>query len=105
MSTTTNVTSTGVLWDEQDHLDLETLARSCQVPTHFLLLLVEEGVVEPVHTEPEWRFEPQVTARVQRICRLQRDFEASLPSVGLMLDLLAENDRLRGLLHRAGLAA
>jgi hypothetical protein len=33
---------------------------------------------------------------------LQRDFEASLPSVGLMLDLLDEIDRLRSELQRAG---
>jgi chaperone modulatory protein CbpM len=35
--------------------------------------------------------------------RLQRDFEATLPSVAVMLDLLDEIDRLRARLRRAGL--
>jgi chaperone modulatory protein CbpM len=40
---------------------------------------------------------------VRRIRRLQRDFEANLQSVAVMLDLLDEIDRLHRMLGRAGL--
>ena len=43
-------------------------------------------------------------ARVRRICRLQRDFEANLQSVAVMLDLLDEVERLQRALLRAGIA-
>jgi hypothetical protein len=42
---------------------------------------------------------------VRRIQRLQRDFEANLQSVAVMLDLLDEVDRLRAALQRAGLGS
>lgn len=99
---TTTVTTTGVLCGDAE-FDLTALARSCAVTPDFVLVLVQEGLVEPAHTEPEWRFGSEALARVQRIRRLQRDFEASLPSVALMLDLLDDLERLRGILRRAGL--
>jgi MerR HTH family regulatory protein len=40
---------------------------------------------------------------VRRIRRLQRDFEANLQSVAVMLDLIDEIERLQARLHRAGL--
>ena len=41
--------------------------------------------------------------RVRRALRLQRDFDASLPSVAVMLDLIEEIERLRNELHLAGI--
>ncbi len=102
MSTT--VTTTGVLCAETE-FDLHALARSCAVSPDFVVLLVDEGLLAPVRSEPEWRFGGEALSRVQRIRRLQRDFDASLPSVALMLDLFEDIDRLRAALHRAGLAA
>jgi len=40
---------------------------------------------------------------VRRILRLQHDFDANLQSVGVMLDLIDEVDRLHAQLRRAGL--
>jgi len=48
------------------------------------------------------RFGSDALARVRRIQRLQADFDASLPAVALMLDLIDENDRLRSQLQRLG---
>ena len=50
-----------------------------------------------------WRFGGVELARARRIRRLQRDFEANLQSVAVMLDLMDEIDRLRAVLQRAGL--
>jgi chaperone modulatory protein CbpM len=90
---------------ENAWLELDELAQACRVPSDFIVLLVDEGLVEPAQVEPRWRFGSDELARVRRISRLQRDFEASLPSVGLMLDLLDEVERLRGLLRRVGSTA
>jgi hypothetical protein len=40
---------------------------------------------------------------VRRIRRLQRDFEANLQSVAVMLDLIDEIERLRAHLQRSGI--
>jgi chaperone modulatory protein CbpM len=88
---------------ETGWLELTELALACEVAPQTIHRLVEEGLLEPALTEPTWRFGSDELARLRRILRLQRDFEASLPSVGVMLDLLAEIERLRGLLLRAGL--
>ena len=114
MATITTTLTTTVCIGEDAWLDLAELARACGTEPGFIGLLVEEGLVEPSaagQTAPAvtsandagWRFGGEALARVRRIQRLQRDFEASLASVGLMLDLLDEIDRLRGRLHRAGL--
>ena len=84
-------------------LELADLAQACGVEPDYIQTLVVEGLVEPVVSEPGWRFGGDELARVRRIQRLQSDFQASLDSVALMLDLLDEIDRLRGLLQRAGL--
>ena len=84
-------------------LELADLAQACGVEPDYIQTLVVEGLVEPVVSEPGWRFGADELARVRRIQRLQNDFQASLDSVALMLDLLDEIDRLRGLLQRAGL--
>jgi hypothetical protein len=40
---------------------------------------------------------------VRRIRRLQSNFEATVQSMAVMLDLMQENDRLRASLQRAGI--
>ena len=99
------VTTRTICLGEDGWLDLAELALASQVEPGFIHQLLGEGLLEPGLAAPQARFGGDALARVRRIVRLQRDFEASLPSVGLMLDLLDEIDRLHGLLHRAGLPA
>ena len=101
----TLVTAHTVCLGEDGWLDLAELALASQVEPGFIHQLLGEGLLEPGLAAPEARFGGDALARVRRIVRLQRDFEASLASVGLMLDLLDEIDRLRSLLRRAGLPA
>ena len=102
-NTALSTTTVCVTLGEDGWLELAELAQACEVEPELIVLLVDEGLVEPAQTAPTWRFGSAELARVRRIRRLQRDFEASLPSVAMMLDLLDEIDRLRGLLQRAGL--
>jgi chaperone modulatory protein CbpM len=93
----------GVCLGEQAWLELEEFALACGTEVEFVRTLVDEGLVQPALDEPQWRFGGDELARVRRIRRLQRDFEANLQSVAVMLDLLDEIERLQRLVQRAGL--
>jgi chaperone modulatory protein CbpM len=94
---------TGVCLGDEAWLDLDEFARACGTGTDFIRELVDEGLLQPPVHVPRWRFGGDELARVRRIRRLQRDFEANLQSVAVMLDLLDEIDRLHRMLGRAGL--
>ena len=95
----------GVCLIDDHALELEAFAAACGTEAEFVRLLVNEGLVQPVAVQPAWRFGGEELARVRRVCRLQRDFEANLQSVAVMLDLIDEIERSRARLQRAGIAA
>ena len=97
------VIASGVHIGVDDQLDLETLAPACSVRVEYVRTLIDEGLLEPPPQAPELHFGSAELARVRRIRRLQRDFEANLQSVAVMLDLIDEVERLRAQLRRAGL--
>jgi chaperone modulatory protein CbpM len=101
----TSSIAVGVCLTDENALDLEAFAAACGTEVEFVRSLVDEGLVQPVVDQPAWRFGGEALARVRRICRLQRDFEANLQSVAVMLDLIDEIERLRAQLRRAGIAA
>jgi len=100
----TSSIAVGVCLTEDHALELEAFAAACGTEVEFVRLLVDEGLVQPVALQPAWRFGGEELARVRRICRLQRDFEANLQSVAVMLDLIDEVERLRAQLQRVGVA-
>jgi chaperone modulatory protein CbpM len=99
-----STTLVGVCLSDDDALELERFAAACGTEAEFIRLLVDEGLLQPAATKPDWRFGGEELARVRRIRRLQRDFEANLQSVAVMLELMDEIERLRAELRRAGLA-
>ena len=99
----TTAIAIGVCLVDEHALPLDTLAAASGTDAEFIRQLVDEGLLRPVVEQPAWRFGGEELARVRRIRRLQRDFEANLQSVAVMLDLIDEIDRLRAALHRAGL--
>ena len=104
-ATARGVVVSGVCLGDDGWLEIEEIALACQVEPHYVELLIDEGLVQPARTETGWRFGSDELARVRRIRRLQRDFEANLQSVAVMLDLLDEVDRLEAALRRAGVKA
>jgi chaperone modulatory protein CbpM len=98
-----DLTAVGVWLVEPHTLDIEEFARACGTDQAFIGQLIDEGLLQPAVLQPHRRFGGEELARVRRIRRLQRDFEANLQSVAVMLDLLDEIDRLRTALARAGL--
>jgi chaperone modulatory protein CbpM len=83
----------GVL-DETVEFSLEDLCRICGVREAVVVEIVQEGVVEPVEIGGGWRFTGLAVARVQRVIRLQHEFEVNLPGAALALELLEEIERL-----------
>jgi chaperone modulatory protein CbpM len=96
--------ASGVCLGEDAWLDLDEFARACGTDEAFIRMLVDEGLVLPPVHEPHWRFGGEELSRVRCIRRLQRDFEANLQSVAVMLDLMDRVDELQARLLKAGLS-
>ena len=85
-------------------LSIEEFARACPAEVSWIAELVEVDVLAPQGAERAgWRFRAADLVCARRVARLQRDFGASVEAVAVMLDLLAEIERLRAGLKRAGL--
>ena len=74
-------------------LTLEQLCRSCSLPREEVLLLIEEGIIEPqvkAGEEPmeHWQFHWKSLTRVRTTTRLQQDLGVNLPGAALALELL-----------------
>jgi chaperone modulatory protein CbpM len=84
------------LLDDTVEFTLEDLCRICGVREAVVVEIVEEGVVEPQRSSGEsWRFTGVAVTRIQRVIRLQREFEVNLPGAALALELLDEIERLK----------
>jgi chaperone modulatory protein CbpM len=92
-----------MLLDESVGLTLQELCAACHVTEDFVVEIVAEGIVEPLGAErAQWRFPGPAVARVERVIRLQREFDVNLPGAALALDLLEEVERLRRALRLSG---
>ncbi len=86
----------GVVLDESIEFSMQELCRICDVGEALVVEIVQEGVVEPYGDEPgQWRFSGLAVTRIQRVIRLQREFEVNLPGAALALELLEEIERLK----------
>lgn len=84
------------LLDESVEFSLAELCRIVGVQEQLVVEIVEEGIVEPIGTaRAQWRFTGVAVTRIQRVIRLQREFEVNLPGAALALELLDEIERLR----------
>lgn len=91
-----------LLIDEDERLDLMQFAHACGTTIAYVEEMILEGLLVPGGERPAIEFGAQEIMRVRRALRLQRTFDASLPSVAVMLDLLDEIERLRTQMRRAG---
>ena len=91
-----------VVLHEDLRLDVTQFAHACGTTVAYVEEMILEGVLPPSGERPDIAFGAGQIVRVRRALRLQRDFDASLPSVAVMLDLLEEIERLRMQLRREG---
>ena len=91
-----NAMLSGEILGEEIELSVKDLCAACEVSSKRLFELVEEGVVEPVGTDPaKWRFRAVSIRRIRRAERLERDLGVNVAGAALALDLLDELELLR----------
>jgi chaperone modulatory protein CbpM len=84
-------------------LSADDLARACGQEVEWIARLVEVGIVNASGRRPaEWRFYSMDLQRALDARRLERDFDASLDAVALILDLSQEVRRLKAQLRVLG---
>ena len=94
-----------VIVEEEIVFSLDELSQACGAERAYLLLLVEEGVLQPVGggSPEEWHFKGPALQRARSALRLGRDLELGPAGTALVLDLLEQIETLRARLRRAGL--
>ena len=92
----------GQLVDKKTVITLEELCRHCTVKTEEIIVMVEEGILDPQgeRLEPAtagWQFHISSVKRVTVAVHLQRDLGVNLPGAALALELMdriAELERM-----------
>ena len=77
-------------------MSLDELVSACGQERQWVIELIEESIIEYDVPEREQFTGYQLTTE-RRASRLSRDFEASVPAIGLILELLDELEQLRQL--------
>jgi chaperone modulatory protein CbpM len=90
---------TGVLLEEVA-LEVEELARACQVEPDWVVRHVQAGVLGDAAAR---RFRSSDLARARRLLELERQFDANEDLAALVIDLADEVRRLRARLRALGL--
>lgn len=81
--------------DEQCSFDLKRFAEACGQTPEWVLQLLEHDILPNRPDHRIHQFFGEDISRAQRAYRLQRDFDASLTAVAMMLDLIDEVQKLR----------
>jgi chaperone modulatory protein CbpM len=81
--------------DESAWYELAEFCAALQAERHWVVELVEIGLLEPSGAEPDaWRFPARDLPRARATARLVNDLGVNLAGVAIILDLLEERRRL-----------
>jgi chaperone modulatory protein CbpM len=101
MSTSESPLMDVLVVEEQMHFTLASLSRACGTDHDQVRALVVEGLLEPAGDAPDaWRFDGASLRRARTALRLSHDLELSLSGTAIVMDLMAEIERLRACLQR-----
>lgn len=90
-----------VVLEEQVSFTLASLCWASGAESAQVHELVSEGVLQPSgHAAATWQFSGDALPQTRRALRLARDLELTLSGAALVLDLLAEIERLQSRLRR-----
>lgn len=92
---TCNVNTDSEVIDEHTLFDLNRFAQVCGQNPEWILQLIEYDILTQPQSKTHYQFAGQDVLRARRAYRLQRDFDASLSAVAVMLDLIDEVQQLR----------
>ena len=85
----------GQMLDENAWLEISEFCTFLSVERHWVVELVEAGVLEPRGPVPEqWSFPASALLRARTSARLVHDLGVNLAGVALILDLIEERRRL-----------
>ena len=85
----------GQMLDESAWLGLGEFCAFLRVERHWIVDLVEAGVLEPRGAAPEaWAFPASALVRARATARLVNDLGVNLVGAAVILDLVAERARL-----------
>lgn len=85
----------GQMLDESVWLEIGEFCAYLRVEHHWVVDLVEAGVIEPRGTAPEaWSFPASAIVRARATARLVNDLGVNLAGAAVILDLIEERDRL-----------
>jgi len=80
---------TGQILEDYDLITIDDLCRSCTVKVETVVLLVEEGILDPVGADVRhWEFTVSSLRRVKTAIHLQRDLGVNIAGAALALELL-----------------
>ncbi len=92
---------------EDAMLNLDELARSCQVSREWIIERVRWGLLldqDLITNDPtSWIFDSRGFMRIKRIIAVERDFEGGPELAGLVADLIEEVEVLRACLKASEL--
>jgi chaperone modulatory protein CbpM len=89
-------TAASQVLEEQVSFDLLALCHASGADLKQVRALVAEGLLQPTGGSPaDWQFPGGALPQTRRALRLARDLELDLAAVSLVMELLAEIDRLR----------
>jgi len=85
----------GQMLDESASLEIGEFCACLRVERHWVVELVEAGVIEPRGTAPDaWSFPASAIVRARATARLVNDLGVNLAGAAVILDLIEERDRL-----------
>jgi chaperone modulatory protein CbpM len=103
-SSTQNPAYPCVIVEQEVQFTLEELSRACGTDSAQLILLVDEGILDPGGQNPrDWVFSGLSLRRARTALRMARDLQLGVEGAALVLDLLDEIEGLRSQLRRVGL--
>jgi chaperone modulatory protein CbpM len=89
-------TTETVVVEEHVSFTLSVLCQASGAEQELVHGLVGEGLLQPTGQGPDdWRFRGDALPQTRKALRLARAFELDLAAVSLVMELLAEIDRLR----------
>jgi chaperone modulatory protein CbpM len=85
----------GQMLDETCWVEVDDFCTWLRVDRHWVIELVEAGVLEPRGSAPDtWAFPASALVRARATARLVADLGVNLPGAAVILDLIEERERL-----------
>jgi chaperone modulatory protein CbpM len=103
MASTHTLVTTSVVVEEEINFNLDELSRVCGVRSTELILLIDEGILEPAGSSPEtWLFTGASLRRARQALRLTRELQVGLEGTAIVLELMDQIEQLRSQLRQVG---